>query len=55
MNFFVLTVFGAPGNGFVFGNGWWEALLVACYLPLLLWGPLLLVLAWAYFRRRCRG
>jgi len=25
VNFFVLTVFGAPGNGFVFVNGGWEA------------------------------
>ena len=54
VNFFVLTVFGPPGKGFVFVSGWWEALLVACYLPLLLWGPLLLVLTWAYYRRRCR-
>ena len=54
VNFFVLTIFGAPGRGFVFANGWWEALLIACYLPLLLWGPLLLLLTWAYYRRRCR-
>jgi hypothetical protein len=52
LNFFALTVFGTPGHGFVFANGWWEALLVACYLPLLLWGPLLLLVTWAYFRRR---
>jgi hypothetical protein len=54
VNFFVLTVFGAPGQGFIFANGWWEALLVACYLPVLLWGPLLLVLTRAYYVRRCR-
>ncbi|MFU8871417.1 hypothetical protein [Micromonospora sp. SL4-19] len=30
------------------------ALLLACYLPLLLWGPLLLTVAYAYHRRRCR-
>ncbi|GAA2760732.1 hypothetical protein [Actinopolymorpha rutila] len=54
VNFFVLTVFGPPGKGFAFVNGWWEALLVLCYLPLLLWGPLLLALTWAYYRRRCR-
>ncbi|MFE9691157.1 hypothetical protein [Micromonospora sp. NPDC005806] len=29
-------------------------LLLACYSPLLLWGPLLLVLTLAYHRRRCR-
>ncbi|MFE9956656.1 hypothetical protein [Micromonospora sp. NPDC005299] len=28
------------------------ALLVACYAPLLLWGPLLLTVTWAYHRRR---
>lgn len=54
VNFFVLTVFGPPGRGFAFVNGWWEALLILCYLPLLLWGPLLLALTWAYYRRRCR-
>jgi hypothetical protein len=45
---------GAPGKGFVFVNGWWKALLIACYLPLLLWGPLLLVLTRAHHHRRCR-
>ncbi|MGR6318087.1 hypothetical protein Q2K19_02425 [Micromonospora soli] len=30
------------------------ALLLACYSPLLLWGPLLLALTYAYHRRRCR-
>jgi hypothetical protein len=55
VNFFRLTVFGAPRHGFVFVNGWWEALFIACYVPLLLWGPLLLVLARAYYRRRCGG
>jgi hypothetical protein len=54
VNFFALTVFGTAGEGFAFVNGWWEALLVACYLPLLLWGPLLLAVTWAYFRRRTR-
>jgi len=54
VNFFILTIFGAPGRGFVFASGWWEALLIACYLPLLLWGPMLLLLTWAYYRRRCR-
>lgn len=46
------TVSGAPEQGFVFSGGWWEVLIVACYLPLLLWGPLLLVLTRAYHRRR---
>ncbi|OKI65973.1 hypothetical protein [Micromonospora sp. CB01531] len=30
------------------------ALLVACYVPLLLWGPLLLAVTLSYHRRRCR-
>ncbi|MFE9654814.1 hypothetical protein [Micromonospora sp. NPDC006431] len=30
------------------------ALLVACYVPLLLWGPLLLAVTLSYQRRRCR-
>jgi hypothetical protein len=54
VNFFVLTVFGGPRQGFVFANGWWEALLIACYLSLLLWGRLLLPITQAYYRRRCR-
>lgn len=28
------------------------ALMIACYAPLQLWGPALLVLTWAYYRRR---
>lgn len=31
--------------------GPWAAVFVACYAPLNLWGPALLVLAWAYRRR----
>jgi hypothetical protein len=27
-------------------------LVIACYVPLLLWGPLLLAITWAYYRRR---
>ncbi|MFF5175865.1 hypothetical protein ACFY3U_25025 [Micromonospora sp. NPDC000089] len=34
------------------GAGW--ALLTVCYAPLLLWGPLLLAVTVAYYRRRCR-
>ena len=52
VNFFVLTIFHTTGHGFVFVNGWWEALLIVCYLPLLFWGPLLFVLTCAYHRRR---
>ena len=52
VSFVVRTVLGPSGQGFVFVNGWWEALLIACYLPLLLWGPLLLAITGAYYRRR---
>jgi hypothetical protein len=30
----------------------WRALVIACYLPALLWGPLLLWVTWHYHRRR---
>jgi hypothetical protein len=30
----------------------WRALMIACYLPALLWGPLLLWVTWHYHRRR---
>jgi hypothetical protein len=33
------------------GTGW-KALMLACYMPLNLWGPALLVVTWAYYRRR---
>jgi hypothetical protein len=33
------------------GAGWW-ALVIACYAPLLLWGPLLLWVTYGYHRRR---
>jgi len=29
----------------------WARLMIACYLPALLWGPLLLAVTWAYWRR----
>ena len=32
-------------------NGW-SILMTACYAPLVLWGPLLLAVTWAYWRRR---
>lgn len=37
-----------------FAAAGWEALLLACYLPLLAWAPLLAATTWAYWRRRCR-
>ncbi|WP_410618220.1 hypothetical protein [Amycolatopsis sp. cmx-8-4] len=30
-----------------------HVLLVACYLPVLLWAPLLAAVTWSYYRRRC--
>jgi hypothetical protein len=30
----------------------WKALMITCYAPLQFWGPALLVLTWAYYRRR---
>jgi hypothetical protein len=42
--------FDGPSIDFT-GDGW-AILMIACYAPLNLWGPLLLVLAWAYYRRR---
>lgn len=32
----------------------WHAVFVAVYLPLLLWAPLLGVVTYSYYRRRCR-
>lgn len=52
--FVVHTVLGPPGAGLSFTSGWWEALLVACYAPLLLWGPLLLALAVSHRKRVTR-
>ncbi|MFC5887248.1 hypothetical protein RMN57_01880 [Kitasatospora sp. CM 4170] len=39
-----------PETGF--SNGWWMALARVCITPAMLWGPIVLVLAWAYYRRR---
>ena len=36
------------------GNGW-RALMIGCYVPALFWGPLLLWLTHAYWRRRRRS
>jgi hypothetical protein len=41
------TVVGLFGVEEIRGTGW-RLLLYACYAPTLLWGPLLLVLTWAY-------
>jgi len=35
-----------------FSSTAWKVLMLACYMPLNFWGPALLVLTWAYYRRR---
>jgi hypothetical protein len=35
-----------------FGSDAAAALMISCYAPLNLWGPALLILTWAYYRRR---
>ena len=35
-------------------HGWWAALMAACYVPLVAWGPLLLAVTYAYWQRRRR-
>ncbi|MFB9572800.1 hypothetical protein [Streptomyces yanii] len=35
-----------------FSNGWWMLLARVCIAPVMLWGPIVLALAWAYHRRR---
>jgi hypothetical protein len=41
-------------EGLRFAGPAWHVLVVACYLPLLLWAPLLAAVTWAYYLRRCR-
>ena len=41
-------------DGLEFSHSGWKVLLVACYLPLLAWGPLLAAVTYGYYRRRCR-
>jgi hypothetical protein len=35
-------------------DGWWAVLMAVCYVPLIAWGPLLLVVTYAYWQRRRR-
>ena len=54
---FVALMFFVPADSIsdLEGTSAGRAVAVACYLPLLLWGPLLGALTIAYHRRRCRG
>jgi hypothetical protein len=53
--FATVNILSGPGaSNFAPSSGWGFALLAACYLPLHLWGPLLLAITWAYYRRRCQ-
>jgi hypothetical protein len=45
-----LGLFGLDHVGFA--SAWWEALFVAAYAPLVLWGPMLLAVTASYARRR---
>lgn len=44
--------FSFDGVPIPFTNDAWATLMIACYAPLNLCGPLLLLLTWAYYRRR---
>ncbi|KOU14106.1 hypothetical protein ADK52_37175 [Streptomyces sp. WM6372] len=56
------TVFWAPvllswfgvGDAAGFSSGGWQILARLCIAPGMLWGPLVLVLTYAYYTRRCR-
>jgi hypothetical protein len=57
-----VTAFWTPGLLSWFGTGdsagfssdGWQILARLCIAPAMLWGPLLLLLTYAYYRRRCR-
>lgn len=44
------TIFGLGDMSF--SHAWMFVAMLVCYAPLHLWGPLLLLLTWAYHRRR---
>nr|BFD95661.1 hypothetical protein KitaXyl93_70210 [Kitasatospora sp. Xyl93] len=51
----VLAAFQLAGFSEVpYVNGWWRLLAAAVSGLFVLWGPLVLALAFAYYRRRCR-
>lgn len=48
-----LAWFGVLGfHEVAFSNGWWMALARVCISPVMLWGPIVLALTYAYHRRR---
>ncbi|ARZ68573.1 hypothetical protein M1P56_31415 [Streptomyces sp. HU2014] len=50
----VLSWFGVLSPGAGFTSDGWQALARVCVAPGTLWGPLVLVLTYAYYVRRCR-
>jgi hypothetical protein len=49
--FAISGLFTGRVGQFTGGTGWW-VLMVCCYLPAMLWGPLLLYVTYLYHRRR---
>ncbi|ARF52820.1 hypothetical protein [Streptomyces gilvosporeus] len=48
-----LAWFGLLGfHEVAFTNGWWKLLAHTCISPVMLWGPIVLALAYAYYKRR---
>ncbi|MER7468604.1 hypothetical protein [Streptomyces sp. NPDC097981] len=48
-----LAWFGLLGfHEVAFSNGWWMVLARVCISPVMLWGPIVLALTYAYYRRR---
>ncbi|MBC2875445.1 hypothetical protein H7K43_10295 [Streptomyces sp. TYQ1024] len=48
-----LAWFGLFGfHDVAFTNGWWKLLANVCITPVMLWGPIVLALTYAYHRRR---
>ncbi|GHC70027.1 hypothetical protein [Streptomyces cinnamoneus] len=52
----LLSVFEIGGFATVpYDNGWWRLLANVVSGLFLLWGPMVLAMTWAYYRRRCHG
>ncbi|MCG6495244.1 hypothetical protein [Kitasatospora sp. A2-31] len=50
----VLPLSVLSGSSVSYSNAWWGALAGVCFSLLALWGPLLLVVTYGYYVRRCR-